>query len=100
MARSSVWSDSDQALLHVLAFEATELSQQGDRCRFGNRQLGKAGFAQRDVERGESLFALDVQLGATIDKKLHDGVGGAVRRPVERGLATGVHLVQVEAGID
>src|SRR5256885_16913957 len=98
-ARSSVWSDSSArpALLHILAFEATERSQQGNGRRFGDRQLGKAGFAQRDVERGESLFALDVQLGATIGEKLHDGVGAAVRGSVQRGFAAGVHLVQVEA---
>src|SRR5437762_14030078 len=84
------------ALLHVLAFEAAELSQQGNGRRLRDGQLGKGGFAQRDVERGESLVGFDVQLGAAIDEKLHDSVRAALRGSVQRSRATGVPGLQGE----
>src|SRR5258708_15364665 len=87
-------------LLHVLAFEAAELSQQDHRARLWNGKLDDARLSQRDVERSESLFALDVQLGATIDEKLHQGVGASVRRSVKSRFVSAVHLAHVEARID
>src|SRR5204863_5416064 len=58
------------------------------------------GLAHRDVERRESLRALHVQRGATIDEKLHDAVGATVRGAVERRFAPAVRLTDVEADVD